>query len=327
MLIGKPNIRINYQLDELKLLFYFLGELPVNQLINSPLRKDENPSFMIHYNPDGKVYFRDFASGEYGGIMTLIQLFLGLDTPEEASEIVATADLSKVRYDTSKIIHKLSEKKTYDIKIRIRDLNQEDIDYWETYGVDHTRLTEFGVYPISHYYLIDKDSEQLFKTNHYCYAYAEYYSKFYYKIYRPYSKELKWTSNIPFSIWDLYNHLPSSGDTVILTKSRKDAMCIMSNSEYPAVNMQSERGRPSLDKIEDLRTRFKQILIWYDNDFDKSHNWGRMFAQEIAKTYDLIQIEIPDGFESKDISDFHRDFGKTTTKHLIKELVKNGRIN
>ena len=38
-----------------------------------------------------------------------------------------------------------------------------------------------------------------------------------------------------------------------------------------------------------------------------------------------LQRLITDGFESKDISDFHRDFGKTVTKELIKELIENGK--
>ena len=323
MLIGKPLTTGNK--DELKLLFYFLGELPVNQLINSPLREDNHPSFYIYYNPDGKIYYKDFASGEYGDIVSLIQSFLQLPTLADASELISKTD---VKCKSNIACHRFNytpKEKEYEIKIRIRDLNLEDIEYWETYGVDHKRLTEFGVYPISHYYLIDGEYNQLFSTKDYCYAYTEYYSKFYYKIYRPYSKSAKWTSNIPFSIWDLYNHLPISGDVVILTKSRKDSMCIMSNSSYPSVNMQSETGNPSKEKINDLKKRFKNVFIWYDNDFNKSHNWGRMYATEIAKTHNLIQVEIPDGFESKDISDFHRDFGKTVTKELIKELIENGK--
>jgi hypothetical protein len=323
MLIGRPLSIENK--DELKLLFYFLGEIPVNQLINSPLREDNHPSFYIFYNPDGKIYYKDFASGEYGDIISLIKSFLQLPTLADAIDVISKANVESKTNSACHRINYIPKKEEYDIKIRIRDLNLEDIEYWETYGVDHKRLKEFGVYPISHYYLMDKDYSQLFSTKSYCYAYTEYYSKFYYKIYRPYSKSVKWTSNIPFSIWDLYNLLPSYGDTVIITKSRKDSMCIMSNSCYPSINMQSETGNPSKEKINDLKKRFKNVLIWYDNDFNKSHNWGRMFASEIAKEHDLIQIEIPDGFEAKDISDFHRDFGKIITKELIKELVENGK--
>ena len=324
MKIGKPTL-IKDNIDDLKLLSYFVGNLPLNTLINSPLREDNNPSFIIHFNADNKIYYMDFATGEYGGILSLIQSFLCLPNINEVVKLINTTNFNSIKHKYDIKFLESYEKKKYDIKIRIRDLTQEDIDYWETYGVDHTRLTEFGVYPISHYYLIDEEYSQLFSTRHYCYAYAEYYSKFYYKIYRPYSKDSKWTSNMPFNIWDLYNILPSSGEVVILTKSRKDAMCIMSNSDFPAINMQSERGRPSLEKINDLKQRFKNLFIWYDNDFDKPQNWGRRFATEIANTYDLIQIEIPDGFEAKDISDFHKDFGKKITKNLIRELINGNR--
>ena len=47
-----------------------LKEIP--DVINSPLRKDEHPSFRV-YSPDGtKVRYYDYATGESGGIVDFI---------------------------------------------------------------------------------------------------------------------------------------------------------------------------------------------------------------------------------------------------------------
>jgi hypothetical protein len=56
--------------------------------------------------------------------------------------------------------------------------------------------------------------------------------------------------------------------------------------------------------IEELQMRFKNIYLFYDNDYDKEENPGQKMARRIMVDYSLKNnIVIPDKYKAKDISD------------------------
>ena len=72
--IGKIPISLDYilsRVSELKILSFYFGILQVPSLINSPLRKDKNPSFGIYYR-NNSIRYKDFATGESGNIFNLL---------------------------------------------------------------------------------------------------------------------------------------------------------------------------------------------------------------------------------------------------------------
>jgi len=159
------------------------------------------------------------------------------------------------------------------------------------------------------------------KTN--CYAYLEFKDDTpTYKIYQPFSKEYKFMNNNDYSVWEGWTQMPSTGDLLIITSSRKDVMSIVSTTDYPAVALQSESVLPKKQVIEELKSRFKDIYILYDNDFNSNENNGRKYGANLANAFNCIQIEIPSEYESKDYSDLVRNHGQHLAKNLLESLIK-----
>lgn len=76
--------------------------------------------------------------------------------------------------------------------------------------------------------------------------------------------------------------------------------------------------------MEELTARFDKTLILYDNDKAKKENWGKIAAAKICKEYaelGLKQIEIPDIYEEKDISDYREIHGKEKSFNLLTHLI------
>ena len=89
----------------------------------------------------------------------------------------------------------------------------------------------------------------------------------------------------------------------------------------PAISMQGEGYIPKQSVIDELKSRFKNIYIFFDNDFDKDENHGRQYAQFLSKTFDIPYIEIPNEYAVKDPSDFVNKYGREKLKQLVNELI------
>ena len=108
-----------------------------------------------------------------------------------------------------------------------------------------------------------------------------------------------------------YDQLPKQGDLCIITSSLKDVMCLFEMG-IPAVAMQSEMRLPLRNQIEELKQRFKQVAIFYDNDFTNPNNPGQAMAAKICKEYyPMSNIIIPDEYKLKDPSDYIAHFKRT----------------
>lgn len=315
-MIGSKRPIFDKEVGDILLLHYFIGKIPINTAVNSPLRKDDKPSFQIVLTPNNRIYWWDYVTQEKGNIYDLLERYLSL-SKNELNDLIEN-NKSNILNNISSIDYSVIKKKC-DIRIKIRQLNEEDIEYWESYGVNHKNLKTYNVFPISYYYL----NNTLFYSPRMTYSYCEKIDgKWYYKIYHPGDTKFKWISNMPFNTWSLISSLPKTGDILILSKSTKDAMCIMNNSRYHAISLQGEGAIPEDNDIESFKKRFNRVILWYDNDFNKEKNWGRMFSDKLSEKFNITKIEIPDFFEEKDISDFHKTYGKLMTQKLITKLVE-----
>ena len=64
-----------------------------------------------------------------------------------------------------------------------------------------------------------------------------------------------------------------------------------------------------------LKTKFKHIVLFYDNDLP-----GIQCMRRIKKAYpELAVMYIPRSYEAKDISDFRKKYGEEKTLKLIKQ--------
>ena len=278
----------------------------------SELREDSKPGVNIVLWK-GKLLYKDWAYPEhtfdcFGYVMAtynvsfysalrIIDNDFGLNLGSRKSEIDFTRGYLGYR---SKI--RVENKKVTIIKKKSRPWMVKDAKFWSQYLISKKTLIKFAVTPISHYWI--NDSRFTCKLS-YAYKIGNKY-----KIYSPY-EEVKWMSNTNSKQIQGYDQLPKQGDLCIITSSLKDVMCLFEMG-IPAVAMQSEMRLPLRNQIEELKQRFKQVAIFYDNDFTNPNNPGQAMAAKICKEYYPIKnIVIPDEYGVKDLSDYIAKFKRT----------------
>lgn len=314
---------------------HYLNGLPTKP-IRSPLRDDKVPSFSLFYSDMyNQLFWKDFATGESGDCFVFVKRLHKCKRMNDVfNQIVNDMMLTQFQLDVNIVSvknmptiapkeKKVFKKIKYDIKIKIRKWNIKDKEFWyDKYGLSIVQLEYSGVFPISHYFL----NEIIYKTEGIAYSFVERKDGVEtFKIYQPFSVYKKWINNNNFSTWELWTQLPSTGKSLIITSSRKDAMVIKAlfkPSIITSCALQSEGVWPKLSVVEELKSRFQKVYIMYDNDFYSLKNPGHTFAAKIAHAHDLIQIEVPFGYQIKDPSDFRHRHGSEQTKDLILGLIK-----
>lgn len=301
--------------------YFNIDTLPV--LIQSPLRtKDEHPSLSIFYMSHKSIIgFKDFGSGQSGDLYTLLSMIWNISREDVFKRIIQDYK-DNIKTAKGKNRHILKVHKS-DLKVTVRKWKSYDFEFWNTFGISK-KFLEFGdIYPISHIHFIYKDKTAVIPADKYAYVYIERKdNKVTMKIYQPFNSQYKWFNNHDSSVWDLWDKLPESGETLIITSSRKDSLCIWENTNIPSVSMQGEGYIPKKHVIQQLKDRFKNVYILYDNDYTKEENYGRMYGKTIADMFDITQIEIPEELESKDISDLCKNHGRDKVRQVIYQLIK-----
>lgn len=316
------------QVSEVSIAVHYIPELKeIPSVIHSPIRKDEHPSFRI-YSPDGtKVRFYDYATQQQGGIIDLIMEMYNISYNEALEKIVNEVPNNSAltaRVSNFQGIKVSSEKNNYIIRSKRRAWQDYDFEYWESYGIPKQWVLHADIYPISFIFIVgDNGYIRTIQADKYAYTFIERKEgTISEKIYQPFNQNgFKWRSGHDKSVWDLWTKLPPQGDKLIITSSRKDALCIWAQTGIPSVSMQSETASANPKVIDQLKERFKSIFILYDNDFTKERNVGREDGKHLASLYGLTQIELPESLGCKDSSDLYHKYRGSIVKDTINYLI------
>ena len=318
------------KVTEADILSYYLGVTEVPCIINSPLRQDRRPSFGL-YSPDGRrIYYTDLSTRDRGGLFDLLGSMWNCSYKEVLTRI--NEDISK--FNGSASIHTYTPctvrststyNKDTDLQCKVRDWRDYDIEYWASYGISLEWLKYAEVYPISHKIVIKGGQRYVFVADKYAYAYVEHKEgKVTLKIYQPFNKAgYKWSSNIDRSVWSLWTKIPEYGDNLIISSSVKDCLNIMCNFKIPSICLQGEGYLPKPHIMEELKSRYKNIIIFFDNDFTNPDNPGHTDAVKLCKEYNLKMIEIPKEYKSKDPSDLFKKYGRDKYLEIMNEILKD----
>ncbi len=276
----------------------------------SELREDSTPSVSI-IEWRGKLLYKDFGHPDHTfdcfkyiehlfncsffEALKIIDNDFNLNLSSHKDAVAFTKGVMGMR--TNK---KVFTKKVVIIKKKSRNWMKKDADFWAKYLISKKTLRIFDVQPISHYWIND--------TRISCNLSYAYKVGTKYKIYSPY-EEVKWISNTNKKHIQGYNQCAKRGDLCIITSSLKDVMCLFEMG-IPAIALQSEMQMPEEETIKELKTRFKKVAVFYDNDFDNVNNPGQTMASKICTKYHLQNIVIPDLYEIKDPSDYIAHFGR-----------------
>lgn len=309
------------RVSEEDILAYYFNIYKIPILISSPLRKDTNPSFSIYYNNSGKIRCYDFGLNKSYGVFDLLMEYLKLDFYGVIERI--WYDMCHLSVTTSKRISR-KKIKTSNVKLEVKTRNFQDYDlaFWNSFGINQEWLRFGRIFAISDIILTKNNVVTYIPADKYAYVYVEFKDNIQsLKIYQPFNKRYKWMSDGDSSIWNLWTQLPERGEKLIITSSLKDALCLWANLNIPSCCLQSEIAIPKKKVIDQLKLRFAQIYILYDNDYNKLENTGQIRALELSQKYNLINLCIDDWYQAKDPSDFYQKYGRITFQKYFQNLV------
>lgn len=311
----QPDITLDWILSkvtEYDIYAKYIGEFKVGMIYNSPFRKDKNPSFGIFYSKrTNQLLFKDHGTGECGNVIKFVQLYTGITNyPDILKDIV-----NRLNINNSTKLTTTQYKPPTETVIGIvrQNFTETDKKYWSQFNIDINTLKKFNVFSIK-YYLCNGVVKGIYKDTNPMYAYKVYNN---FKIYRPLGdKYTKWRNNLTEYDIQGYEQLPQKGDTLIITKSMKDVMCLYKMG-IPAISPSSESTFIPDKCLEELKTRFKRILILFDRDVA-----GVKYLRKISKKTGLEPLLINKKFNAKDVSDAIKLNGFETIKNWIKTELK-----
>ena len=288
----------------------YIGNFKVGMIYNSPFRKDKNPSFGCYYSRTTKqLMFKDHGTGDCGNVIKFVSLLTGLTNYSDIlNNIVNKLNITN---DTQlgSFKHYIPSKETV-IGVVRQDFTKIDTDYWSQFHISLNTLKKFNVSSIK-YYLSNGIVKGIYKDNNPMYAYKVYN---HFKIYRPLAdKYTKWRNNLTENDIQGFKQLPKSGETIIITKSLKDVMCLYEMG-IPAISPSSESSWISDKALNDILKRFKTVLICFDRDIAGIKN-----IRKISLKTGLNCIIMPKRFSAKDISDAI----KVNGFNIVKEYIYN----
>jgi hypothetical protein len=315
----------------LDIFSYYIGkDFKFGRAIRSPLRKDKSPSFTIFKHNSGRYFYKDFSTGDTGDCFTFLTRMYAIkrfDTYRLIDNdfqlgISTKSFTSPTKKYVGKHIKELEELEPSSTTIQIKSrvwTAQEDKKFWNRYGICCNILNKYNVKPVEHVWVNDY---LIASSNKYNPIYAYDFGDGRFKIYQPYNKTHKWLSNT--SSHDLQGspQLPASYETLVITKSLKDVMCL-DIFGIPAVAPSSESCIIPKDIVNDLYNRFNKIYILYD--FDRT---GVSFANKHKKLYNFIPLFFTNGkfntfdFKSKDLSDYIANNSVRDTGKLIEIICQ-----
>lgn len=335
MAIGKSNPSVTLddilsKTTEADILAYYLGVTEIPCIIHSPLRIDNKASFGLYSRDGHRVYYVDFATKDRGNTFDILCKLWGCNYIEALAKIAhdiskfSTKDLG-INTPKQHLTPKISKLNNTELQCKVRDWASHDIEYWASYGISLDWLKYAEVYPISHKIVIKDDNKYVFGADKYAYAYVEHKdNKTFIKIYQPLNKKgYKWAGNIDRSVWSLWTKIPKFGNNLIISSSVKDCLNIMCNLGIPAICMQGEGYKPKPQIIEELKSRYKNIILFYDNDYNNPDNPGKKDSIELSLEYNLKRVEIPAKYESKDPSDLFKKYGRNRYLEIMNEILKD----
>lgn len=299
----------------------------LNEVTNSPFRRDSNPSMLIG-NKFGELYYIDFGdSSKRGGCFDFVMDLFHLSSLDEALKLIDrdfglgfSPNTNTGEYKLIKSEYKQPEEtlgKRYSlIQVVTRKFTKEELDYWAGYYQDIQDLRRNHVYSIEKMYL----NRKLFplKENELRFGYLYNSDKIggCWKVYRPHcSKKDKWISNVPLTILDGKDNIIGC-KTAFITKSKKDLLVL--KKIYPCVvSTQNESFACfSNENVEYIKSNSERQILMYDSDPP-----GVQSSQQITKLFGFEYCNVPRKYLDEGIKDWAA-LGSKYGLEIINQILK-----
>ena len=320
----KPRVTKDFILSKVNqesIMHYYTGlDVSSRKLMLSPFRSDNHITCSFYKSKSDILYLHDFATNEHINCFQVVMRLYNCNF-YEALDIIAK-DFGLVegnhQISTFKIVPELKETESAKIQVQIKDYTNEELEWWNQFGISKKTLKKYFIYSLQHVFI----SGQLrFTSSKQCPIYGYYFGKDKngeekWKIYFPLKKEYRFLNNTSKKLLQGYHQLPKTGDLLVITKSMKD-VCAMYELGIAACAPNSETLFINDKQLEEFKQRFKNILVFYDQDRS-----GRYNMSKIRKLHpELNYFIIPREYGSKDFTDLIRDHGIEKVKTLVSEFL------
>lgn len=278
---------LNKFISDEQIYAHYFGEFEPNNWYTSPFRQEKHGSFRIKFT-NGKWKWNDYGKSKYSyDAIDFIRELFGLSYQHALQKVYD--EVVKGNTGFIKITKKPSVTQKIPPTVRIRrTLKNWEYEFWELGEFTRKELESYNVFScvelwsnghMIHYskqndpyflYLFDKDTK--------CW-----------KAYRPYAQDnqLKFWGNNVLDHVQGYDLLKYKDDILIITKSYKDVLVLMKLG-YEAIAPHSENMFLNPWDIDFLKTKYKHIYVFYDNDTTGVNNC-KLFTED----HDLNYVNVP----------------------------------
>jgi len=304
--------------------FYCPGFEEVDKKFKSPFRSEGKASANVYATSSGSLRFNDFVLPTMSSIEFVCYYFsltlaeavkkIALDFKISGLFVVDWGDTPLSSTTPTKYNKVIKPASDTIIQVRYRKWLPHDIEFWNSFGISLETLKLFNVHAIDYFWI----NQNRIKSDRYSYTFNYYWEDEIYrrKIYQPFSINLKWVSN-GGKIVQGEGMLPKGGNLLYITKGLKDVMTLYEIG-YTAIAPTTEKTLPSLEYINKQKSRFKEIVLFLDND-----ETGIEMSKKHSLETNIPYILIPKEYNCKDISDFVKKYSLKVGKELIKNLELN----
>lgn len=320
---------------------YYLGtDFQLKKDINSPLRRDKNPSFQLYLDNKDRVKFKDHGGqGLHGDIFDFLSHRDGLSLIDSLVRIntdfklhLGTPDqqtykgAKPIGVRLEKQLEKFSEEFYIStapfIQVITRPYAEADEKYWAQFGITQETLRQYSVYCIK---AVKMNSVLVYTYSATDPGYVYHFPKTKHnKCYFP-KRDGKYrflsSANNYEDIQGYYQCNVKKDRTnklLILTKSMKDVMCLRELG-YEAMSIHGETQYFYKDFIRHIKKYYPNIISLYDRD-----KAGVRGARYLWKEYRIHPYFIPKfltkEYHIKDISDMYTTLGRGDTEELMKKI-------
>lgn len=305
--------------NEETFMTYYLG-IPVKKgLFKSPLRGDHVPTCSFFRNKAGELIFKDFSGAFYGNFINVVMYKYQCNYYKALKIIASDFGLigTSIKKTPIKVQETFKDSGQAVINVEIQDFTEQELKWWNKYGITEKILKKFKVYSCKNVWLNGNYFAKSAQNNMMFGYYGGIKDKVeLWRIYFPQRKEYRFLSNWNSNKIQGFNQLPKTGNVLVITKSMKDVMTLYSVG-IPAIAPNSETLFISDNVLSNLKERFNRIFVLYDNDLPGISNMNK-----IKKLHpELNYLWIPRETGAKDISDLHKLLGKKNFNVFLKEKL------
>ena len=310
-------------INQESIMQYYTGlDVRSKKLTFSPFRNDNHVTCSFYKSKSNILYLHDFATNEHINCFQVVMKKFNVNY-YEALEIIAK-DFGLIEGTHSNkvapiIVKPLKETESSNIQVQIKDYTEEELKWWETFGISKKLLKKYHIYSLQHVFI---NGQLRFTSSSKCPIYGYYFGKDKngnekWKCYFPLKTEYRFLNNLSKKILQGYHQLPKTGDLLVITKSMKDVVALYGFG-IAAVSPNSETLFVDDKKLEEFKQRFKHILVVYDNDRPGLYNMAKIRREHPELNYFYMPWYL-----AKDFTDSIKLVGVDNMKEYVDEFMSN----